>query len=85
MDAEALYYLHKNYVAWLKYGQWEPELSMPKGAYPIQGERMLLVWEMEHAPSNQDRQEAETIVEARFNQTGDRSEEHTSELQSRLG
>ena len=71
LDAEALYYLHKNYVAWLKYKQWEPELSMPKGAYPIQGERMLLVWEMEHAPSNQDRQEAETIVEARFNQTGD--------------
>jgi len=65
-EQTAVRYLHRHYVAWLLQGQWQPELSMPEGSYPAQGEWILLEWRFSE-PVQDDRWNAvERMVEGCF-------------------
>ena len=59
---EALEYLHRHYVAWLLQGQWQPELSLPDGMYPTDGEWMLLAWRLPEPLAQAAWQDAEATV-----------------------
>ncbi len=59
-------YLHRHYVAWLLQGQWEPELSLPEGTYPTDGEMMLLEWRFAEPLERTAWGRAEAVVTACF-------------------
>ena len=63
---DATAYLHRHYVAWLLQGQWEPELSLPDGAYPTEGEWMLLTWRYAEPIERTAWADAEALVERCF-------------------
>ena len=71
MDSDAIRYLHKNYVAWLQQGQWEPELCMPAGAYPLWGEWMLVTWQQRKEWPHERWPVVESVVEASFSKRFD--------------
>ena len=64
LEADAIRYLHKNYVAWLQQGQWEPALCLPPGSYPLTGEWMLITWQLEVPQPQAKWAAAEELVES---------------------
>ena len=62
----ALHYLHRHYVAWLLQGQWQPELSLPVGCYPVMGEWIRLDWQFSEPVPDECRNKLEQIVERCF-------------------
>jgi AraC-like DNA-binding protein len=65
-EAQVLAYLHRHYVAWLLQGQWDPELSLPEGTYPTDGEWMLVTWRCASPLKRAGWSAAEALVEQRF-------------------
>lgn len=65
-EQTALRYLHRHYVAWLLQGQWQPELSLPEGCYPMQGEWIRLDWHLSESVPDDLRNVLEQTVDARF-------------------